>query len=60
MGGRNIGHDGGIIEGMAQRSDQGKIPINGTLGQNGEYDKVSVPGRTHRGGIGMDDNGTHT
>ena len=56
----NIEHEGGTLEVMSQRGNQGKRPRKVTLGKTGEYNKVSVPGQKHTGGIGMDNDGTNT
>ena len=59
-GKRTIGNDGGTLKVMDQKGDQGKRLRKGTVVQTGEYSKVSILVCTHPGGIGMDDDGTHT
>ena len=59
MGGRTIGHDIVTIQHIDKGGDQGNRTRKGTLGQTGECKKVGVPGRTHPGGIGTENSGTH-
>ena len=59
-GGRTIRHEGRKSEDMATGGNQGERFRHREVGQIGEYNAGSVPGRINPGGNGMDDNGTHT
>ena len=59
MGGNIIMHWGRTPEDMAMGGNQGERPKNWKLGQNGGYNEGRIPGQTHPGVIGMDNNGTH-
>ena len=57
---RTIGHEVRTPEDMAPGSDQGERPRHREVGQIGEYNTGSVPGRIHPRSNDMGDDGTHT